>query len=187
MIPLPPSTPSLRGSSHEDAADLHAWRTGDRDAGARLLQRYQRALRRYFQRRAPVVADDLVQRTLLAVVEHRHQILDPHQVRRYVFGIAWRMLARERAAVRHAPFDEIHDEAPQPTHEPLEDRCDARRRAAALRQGLRSVSSTNRRAMELFYLEGYRGREVAEALRIPPATVRSRLIRGVTELRGALA
>lgn len=168
-----------------DAEDLEAWRAGDRDAGARLLTRYHREMLGYFQRRAPDRAEDLTQQTLLACIERRDEIRDVHGFRYYLYGIAWRTYLRSGRGHESVPLD---DEVPcGPATADAEARYDATRLRHTLVCAIEEASPVNRRALELYYLEGCRSREVAQALRIPPATVRSRLVRGVAMLRRRLA
>ncbi|MEM9461500.1 MAG: sigma-70 family RNA polymerase sigma factor [Myxococcota bacterium] len=161
--------------------ELRAWRAGDARAGRGLLERYARELRGYFRRRSPAHAEDLTQAVLLRCIETRDQLEDDEAFRCYIYGIAWRMLARTR---RHPPVVPLSDDEQPGDHTTCpEYRYEAKRRWEALHRALRTLSSPNRRAVELYYFQGLRGAEVAAALEIPDATVRSRLFRGLNWLR----
>ncbi|MGB6317626.1 MAG: sigma factor-like helix-turn-helix DNA-binding protein, partial [Litorimonas sp.] len=53
----------------------------------------------------------------------------------------------------------------------------------ALRQALDGLPETDRLMLELFYVDGFRGREIADALGVPLGTVKSRLFRAREALK----
>jgi RNA polymerase sigma factor (sigma-70 family) len=180
----PNRSASARCRRDRECEELRAWRDGDARAAGRLLSRYRRELLGYFRRRAPADAEDLAQLTLLRCIEARERIEDDAAFRYFVYGVAWRTMAR----MGRRPADE-----PPSTGEPAaseegcpERHCEAAERHRELQRALLQLPDGNRSVVELYYLAELKSREIADVLCIPHATVRSRLVRGLAELRRAL-
>ena len=76
--------------SREDTTNtllLH-WRSGNREAGSRLLHRYVPELTGFFGRRSAGNAEELVQRTLLACTQGLGRFEGRSTFRTYLFAIA---------------------------------------------------------------------------------------------------
>ncbi len=125
-----------------------------------------------------------MQDTLLACIEGLARLRDVDAFRPYLRGVAWRRLVRTRElSQRLAPEADVDDVTAVGFDE---DRYDRQRRSWMLTRAIAAVSASNRRALELYYMEGYRSREIADRLGIPHPTVRSRLRRGLVELQRLL-
>lgn len=163
-----------------DAHAFDAWRAGDARAGATLVQRYHRQLTRYFERRCHDRAEDLAQETMLACIRARNRLDEPRAFRRYAFVIARRLLARDIAR-----RDREHSE-PQRTE--VGDGVGSVDPAKLLRvyAALDALPRIYREAIVHYYIEGRCGRELAEHLGVPEGTVRTRLRRGLAQLRATL-
>ena len=72
----------------EDLQLLTAWRDGDEAAGTKLVGRHFDALYAFFAGKVPEAPDELLQRTLLACVEHRDRFEGRSSFRTYLFSIA---------------------------------------------------------------------------------------------------
>ena len=163
---------------------LEAWREGDVDAGDTLFQRHFPALYRFFRNKAGEEIDDLVQTTFLGCVEGRDRWREEATFRTYMFSIARRKLydrydhARRDGERFADDTSTAHDQGPSPSRW-LAEQGDRK----ALLTALRSIPVANQIALELYYVEGLRGPEIAEILDVPEGTVRGRLKRALEQLR----
>jgi RNA polymerase sigma-70 factor (ECF subfamily) len=154
---------------------MRAVARGDERALGLLVERHAPKLHAYLTRLTgqPADADDLMQETWVRVARGAGEFDAGRRFRPWAYGIATN-LARDlwrRARVRARPLP------PPPTHKPdPELRLDLARRVAGLPKPLREV-------VTLRYFAGLGEAEMAEALGIPPGTVKSRLHRAVRELR----
>src|SRR5690349_9944174 len=94
---------------HEDNTEtlLISWRSGDREAGDRLLHRYVPELTGFFGRRAMGNAEELVQRTLLACTQSVGKFEGRSNFRTYLFGIARNQYLMYRRAEAFAGAEPI--------------------------------------------------------------------------------
>lgn len=166
-----------------DGELLAAWQAGDRAAGGELIDRYFDAVRRFFQNKVDEGIEDLIQQTFLACVQRRDSIRDPEAFRGYLF-----------AAARSKLYDHLRRKIRSPTPDfavsSVVDAGVSPSGAIAAREderllllGLRHLPVDLQIALELYYLQRVRGRELEIALGVPPGTVRSRLRRGLELLR----
>jgi RNA polymerase sigma-70 factor (ECF subfamily) len=163
--------------------------------GAALTKLYDahvRDLHRYLARRLnPVVADDLVAETFLVAWEQRARY-DPGRgtARAWLFGIATN-LSRRHARTENATLRAMARDAGRTTVAEPEDtasaaRIDAARAACALAEGLAALRPEERDVLLLVAWAALRPVEIAAALDLDVQTVRSRLHRARTKLRGHL-
>src|SRR5690606_5400704 len=128
--------------------------------------------------------EDLVQQTFMACVTRKDGIREGSSFRAYLFAVARSKLYDHlRGLVRApAPLDleqtSVMDLGISPS-QVLVGREDRR----LLLQALRHLPVDLQVALELYYFEQVRGRELELALGIPGGTVRSRLRRGIELLR----
>lgn len=171
----------------DDFELLEAWRAGDEAAGNELFDRHFGSVYRFFSSKTPDTADDLVQHTFLACVEGRDRFRGDAAFRAYLFGVARRVFYRHlehRARDRNIDYEvsSLHDLDPSPSE------LTARRNEEKLvLAALRRLPVDQQVALELYYVQGLRGPEVAEALDIPEATVRSRIRRALDRMRVLVA
>lgn len=169
-----------------DVELLERWRGGDAEAGNELFSRHFHAVLRVFRYKVQH-ADDLVQRTFLACIEHRDAITDGRRVRAYLLRIAKNQLyAHLRSRAGRAALDTGVTSLQQLGESPSALVGRAHEHARLL-EALRRIPLDYQLALELFYWEGLGGDELAEVLDIPVGTVRSRLRLGKQMLRAALA
>ncbi len=168
-------------------APLHetrAWLAGDDDAGTALFAFYGPRVFRFFELRAPTMAADLTQQTLLACFEKRESVRSAESFRSFVFGVArnqfFRHLrVRQRMdAIGHA-VEVVSTEATTSlstvyarTHE-----------QRILLQALLELPPDTSMLLGLYHWEGLSTHEIAVALEIPPSTVTTRLSRARAKLR----
>lgn len=172
------------GGVATDAELLTAWQAGDRTAGGELIDRYFEPIRRFFENKVADGIDDLIQQTFLACVRHREQIRDADAFRGYLFAAA-RTKLYDHLTKRMKTQDltdfgvsSITDLGISPS-EAAAASSDRR----LLLQALRTLPVDLQIAIELYYFERVRGRELEIALDVAPGTVRSRLRRGLELLR----
>lgn len=169
----------------DDRELLEAWRTGSTAAGDRLLRRHFTTVFRYFQRRAPGLAEDLTQRTFEACVAARDRSADVLSFRAYLIGIARNQLATHRRSRSGSDVVSLElplaGEATSPSQ-----RATSREQLKILLRALAQLPIELRAVVELVYWEGLSTREAAEALGLPPGTAKTRLWRGRERLRELL-
>jgi len=73
-----------------DAELLERWRSGDRDSGEALFERYYDTVERFFLNKIGDAISDLVQETFIRCVESRDRILD---------GLCLRYIAGEESPI----------------------------------------------------------------------------------------
>ncbi|MCA9604043.1 MAG: sigma-70 family RNA polymerase sigma factor [Myxococcales bacterium] len=168
----------------DDGALLERFRGGDRPAGEALFERYFDALYRFFE---PKVAandvGDLVQRTFLGCVETAERFRGEASVRTLVYRIAKNQLQdyyrkRYRAPTLDFGVSSVEALGPSPTSI-----LRRKERDELLERAMRRIPLELALTLELHYLEGLRGPELARVLEIPEGTVRSRLRRALEAVR----
>ncbi|MFO1500011.1 MAG: RNA polymerase sigma factor [Verrucomicrobiota bacterium] len=135
--------------------------------------------------RAPADAEDLTQQTFCTWAQKGHQLRDRSKVKTWLFTTMHRaFLAARKRQTRfpHHRLEAVIEELPPA--EPLEcaDRADPSQALAALAE----VDEVYQTAVALFYLEDLSYEEIARVLQIPLGTVKSRLSRGIMQLRKIL-
>ncbi|QBI18869.1 RNA polymerase sigma factor [Egibacter rhizosphaerae] len=166
----------------DDADVIRESLTHPQSFGA-IFERHVDAVHGYLARRAGRdVADDLTGEVFRAAFEGRGRFQsDRASARPWLYGIAgnllrryWRDQRRRRSAYERLRGRGTVDEDPVETA-PV--RLDAQTQAAGLSDTLAALSRKDREVVLLYSWEGLSYTEIAEALRIPTGTVRSRLNR----------
>jgi len=167
-----------------DAELFEAWRAGDDRAGNDLFERHFEALFRFFRNKLDDGADDLVQQTFLACVRNTESYRGDASFRTWLFTIARTKLldflkVRRR---KQEPLDfqqvSLVDLAVSPSTWAAQ-----REEGMLLATALRHLPVDLQIAIELFHLEDMPASEVARVLGVPEGTVRSRVRRGLEQLR----
>ncbi len=170
--------PTSPGALREQRLFL-AWRSGDERAGTVLFRCLRTKLLHYFRSLPRDVAEDLTQETLVACVRGRVSLRDVRALRRYVYTVAHRMLARERArrSIIALPFDESKLPA------------GPRGRLNTERLDVEHLLGTapHRQLIAEYYIDGLRAPELARRRCMPLGTIRSQLRRGLLQLRRSVA
>lgn len=167
---------------------LLAWRDGDRASGGALFDRYFEAVRRFFVNKTSADVEDLVQQTFMACSSARDRIENTAGFRGYLFGVARSKLVDSlRASVRRTEaLDPERDSIAALGLSPS-GMIGASQEQDLLLQALRRLPLDLQIAVELYYFEDLRGAQLVAALGIPSGTVRSRIRRGIEQLREAIA
>jgi len=163
-----------------DEALMLEFQRGSREAFEELFARYREPLYGFFRRRLASKdrAEDLAQETFLAVIRSAMRYEQRALVKTYLYGIALKLLAAERR--------KLSGNEPQidQDYEPAED-CPSEE-ALWVRQALEKLDAGEREILMLREYEQLNYAEIAELLRLPVNTVRSRLFRARMELKSFL-
>jgi RNA polymerase sigma-70 factor (ECF subfamily) len=129
-------------------------------------------------------AMDLTQQTFYVWAKKGHQLRDLSKVKTWLFTTLHRefLVARRRKSrFLHHELDEVAAELPV-CSPALADHADSSEVLSALAR----VDEAFQPAVALFYLEDCSYKEIAEILEVPIGTVKSRLARGLAQLREIL-
>ena len=167
-----------------DEALMQEFQGGSRAAFEELFARYRKPLYGFFGRRLnnSERADDLTQETFLAVIRAVSRYEPRASVRTYLYGIALKLVAAERRRVfrNRASSSALGLGTTEPNTDRTPDTV------LWVRQALERLDASDR---EILMLRGYEQlsySDIAELLRIPVNTVRSRLFRSRLALKGYL-
>jgi RNA polymerase sigma factor (sigma-70 family) len=159
-----------------DEALMLEYQRGSREAFEELFARYRDPLYGFFRRRLPSRprAEDLTQEVFLAVMRAVSRYEPRAPVRTYLYGIALKLLWAERRLHRDVDSDTEPSAAPRPDE------------ALWVREALDRLDANDREILMLREYEQLSYGEIAELLRIPVNTVRSRLFRSRMALKSYL-
>ena len=167
-----------------DEALMQEFQRGSRAAFEELFARYRKPLYGFFGRRLnnSERAEDLTQETFLAVIRAVSRYEPRASVRTYLYGIALKLLAAERRRVfRNSAWSSALGLG---TTEPNTDRTPDS--VLWVRQAMERLDASDREILMLREYEQLSYSEIAELLRIPVNTVRSRLFRSRLALKSYL-
>jgi RNA polymerase sigma-70 factor (ECF subfamily) len=134
--------------------------------------------------RSETDAWDLTQQTFYAWAMKGHQLRDSSKVKSWLFTTLHRAFLegrRRQTRFAHDDWEEVAEQLPAFSPETA-DRVDSSQVLAALGR----VDEVYRAAVALFYLEGCSYEEAAQILTVPQGTVKSRVARGIRQLREIL-
>jgi RNA polymerase sigma-70 factor, ECF subfamily len=134
--------------------------------------------------RAEADSCDLTQQTFYLWATKGHQLRDGSKVKTWLFTTLYRaFLESRRTQTRfpHHELDETDDELPV-----LSPATISKLDCSQALQALGRVDDVYRGPVALFYLEDHSYKEIAQILEIPMGTVKSRLTRGLAQLRQIL-
>jgi RNA polymerase sigma-70 factor (ECF subfamily) len=159
-----------------DEALMLEFQRGSREAFAELFARYRDPLYGFFHRRLQnrPRAEDLTQEVFLAVMRAASRYEPRALVRTYLYGIALKLLQAERRRHRDADANTEPSLAARPDE------------ALWVREALGRLDANDREILMLREYEQLSYGEIAELLRIPLNTVRSRLFRSRMALKSYL-
>jgi RNA polymerase sigma-70 factor (ECF subfamily) len=154
---------------------------------ADLVNRYYQPLYRFALSLCRTEADacDLTQQTFYILETKGHQLRDAAKVKAWLFTTLHREhLNSQRRILRfpHLALEQVDGELPAEAAAPF-----APMDGSAVLEALARVDEPHRAALALFYLEEYSYKEMAEILDVPIGTIKSRLARGIAQLRQLLS
>ncbi|MFF4351952.1 RNA polymerase sigma factor [Streptomyces sp. NPDC001530] len=186
----PPPRPEP-STSPEGDAEVVAQSLEQPELFARLYDRYASDIHRYAARRLGTgAADDITAETFLIAFRTRARYdTDRPNARPWLYGIAGNLIGKQRRAeVRalRALARTGHDTVAESWTDLADDRVTAQSAHAPLAGALAALPAGDRHVLLLVAWADLTYAEVAEALRIPVGTVRSRLNRARRKVRSAL-
>ena len=163
-----------------DEALMLEFQGGSRAAFEELFARYRKPLRGFFERRLNdrERAEDLAQETFLALIRAASRYEPRASVQTYLYGIALKLLAAERR--KFLTSSTLGQSA-------LEPRTGGTPECGLwIRQAMEKLDAPEREILMLREYEQLSYSDIAELLRIPVNTVRSRLFRSRLALKSYL-
>jgi RNA polymerase sigma factor (sigma-70 family) len=135
--------------------------------------------------RAEFDAWDLTQQTFCTWAKKGHQLRDPAKVKSWLFTTLHRAFLETQRRRTRFPHHEIENVAKElPVFLPeFGDRLDS----AQVLLALAKLDERYQAAVALCYLEDWSYKEIATILEVPVGTVKSRIARGITQLREFLS
>jgi RNA polymerase sigma-70 factor (ECF subfamily) len=133
--------------------------------------------------RSEADARDLTQHTFLVWARKGHELRDRSKVKGWLFTTLHRAFLQARRRELRFPHQELEETAEElPTSAPDVESLDS----AHVLGALAKVDEVFQGAVALFYLEDCSYKDIASILEIPLGTVRSRIARGIAQLRKIL-
>ncbi|HEX3718986.1 MAG TPA: RNA polymerase sigma factor [Verrucomicrobiae bacterium] len=126
-------------------------------------------------------ACDLAQQTFYMWATKGHQLRDPSKVKSWLFTTLYRIFLESRRTLTRFPHSELTETDPDlPVILP-----EAARQLDAMQalEALTRVDEVYRAPVSLFYMEDYSYQEIADILGVPIGTVKSRMARGLAQLK----
>jgi RNA polymerase sigma-70 factor (ECF subfamily) len=168
----------------EDVALIGRVADGDRAAFESLYRGYYPRLRRFIERvtRRPQLVDEIVNDTMYVVWKKAPSYNLRSKVSTWIFGIA---LRRALKALKRTddPVDFAPDERPDQGAACPEGLLLQQETHASIVRALGTLSPEHRAVIELTYFEGYSCAEIAEIVRCPVNTVKTRMFHARRRLR----
>jgi RNA polymerase sigma factor (sigma-70 family) len=173
----------------DDSVLLERWGQGDRGAAADLLAKYAAELLRFFRSQQPKDADDLLQETLLAVIEARARFRGDSSFRTYLLRVAryklWSLRRRRRTP--HVLLEDAEEDPAlqAATTSELARSSERSLRDEDLEAALERLEPKLSRVI-LLNFENLGREAIARELGIPAGTVASRIRLAKTQLKAWL-
>ena len=165
------------------------WRSGNRDAFATVVEKYQNLVCSvaYAKTGSVAVSEELAQDAFLNAWRSIGELRDPTRLRQWLCGIV-RNLARNRSRrnerdVMHAAESIEHSVVVDESETDPQEQSMAREETDLLDRTMQGLPETYREPLVLFYREQQSVARVAELLDLSPDAVKQRLTRGRKLLR----
>jgi RNA polymerase sigma-70 factor (ECF subfamily) len=164
----------------------HTDESAERPDFESLVELYYRPLYQFAfsLTRSESEACDLTQQTFYIWAAKGDQLRDASKVKSWLFTTLHReFLESHRRQTRFPHFELSQVDAELPTIAPARvNQLDS----AQVLQALGQIDDVYQAPVALFYLQDYAYKEIAEILRVPIGTVKSRIARGIAQLQKAL-
>lgn len=173
-------------------ADVLRLRRGDLDALAGLVERYQHRLYRYLLRlvHQPAEAEDLFQQTWLRVASQIRRFDPRRSFDAWLFTLARNLAIDHLRRTRPESLDERESNhtpaALRARDTPPVDAMISREHSGFVASAMESLPILYREVLALRFEEEMKLEEIAQVLGAPLSTVKSRLRRGLEDLRETL-
>lgn len=168
-----------------DEALMLEFQQGSREAFEEIFARYRQPLLGFFRRRLANKerAEDLAQETFLAVIRATARYEPRSLVRTYLYGIALNLLANERRRHARQPSEQIDEHHDLPAQSSADG---APETVLWVRQAVETLEARDREVLMLREYEQLSYTDIAQLLRMPLNTVRTRLFRARMALKDVL-
>lgn len=165
-------------SHRSDEELMQAFKRGETLAFHELFDRYKNSIYGFVQRRVddPGRAEEITQDVFLALVQRRNSYEARASVRTYLYRIALNRVASERRKKTETPNTDAQDAAGRDPSV-----------VQQVREALEQLEPEQRDVVVLREYQGLSYLEIAQILKVPVGTVRSRLFRAKMALRELLA
>ncbi len=156
----------------------------DRAAFETLYRGYYPRLRRFLERvtRRPQIVEEIVNDTMLVVWRKAPSYNLRSKVSTWIFGIAFRRALKALKRVDD-PLEFEPDDSPDTVGTGPEGAFLAYEARASLARAIGALSADHRAVIELTYFQGYSCAEIAEVMRCPVNTVKTRMFHARRRLR----
>ena len=156
---------------------MQAFKRGDGPAFRELFDRYKNPIYGFVKRRVddPGRAEEITQDVFLALVQSRNGYEVQSSFRTYLYRIAMNRVASEHRKTRENPDPSDPRAAGDPAV------------VQQVRDALEKIEPEQRQIVMLREYEGLSYQEIADVLKVPVGTVRSKLFRAKLALRELLA
>ena len=131
--------------------------------------------------RAEADARDLTQQTFYVWATKGHQLRDLSRAKTWLFTTLHRAFLAGQRRLSRFPHEDLSNEFPNAAPEAPDSVGDSR-----VLPALTEVEAVYQSAVTLYYLENKSYKEIAVALAVPIGTVKSRIARGIAQLRALL-
>ncbi len=168
----------------------------DPDLLDQLIERYQHRLYRYllFLTGNRALSEDLFQETWIRVLERGHQYNAKSKFESWLFAIARNLVIDASRRKKMASIEDLGNPEMDQAFDPPDDHAVSalqllvtRENEQAIQVSLLKIAPYYREVLLLRFHEELNLEEIAEVLATPISTVKSRLYRGLTAMKSALA
>ena len=168
----------------------------DPDMLDHLIEQYQNRLYRYllFLTSNPSLAEDLFQETWIRVLERGHQYNAKCKFESWLFAIARNLVIDVSRRKKMASLEDLTNPDSEQGYDPPDDHSISalqllvtRENEQAVQVSLGKIAPYYREVLLLRFHEELNLEEIAEILSTPVSTVKSRLYRGLSAMKSALA
>jgi RNA polymerase sigma-70 factor (ECF subfamily) len=176
--------------SQPEAQLLSRWAAGDQKAGADLFTMVFPVLVRFFRNKVSLSdCEDLVQKTMMALVEKHDRYRAESSFKSFVLGMGrieflrW-LRTKQRKQGREDPFEQLSvmDLGTSPSAVAAK-----HQEEQVLLSALRRIPVELQMVLEMHYWEEMTAAEIAEVIQVPVGTAKSRIRRAKEKLEGAMA
>jgi len=178
----------------EDAILVNQALQGDKDSFGKLIEKYQHQIYGLAFHKAQNFADaeDIAQQVFLVAYENLGNLREPAKFAPWLKGIAKnliKMCGRQRKRTEslenftEGEMDDLIAPMSPPTPE---EHCEKREIQEKVMGAISALAEPNRLVVSLYYIDGLSYSDISEFLEIPVGTVRSRLHRAKTQLKGEM-
>ena len=172
----------------DDLELLARWREGDRAAGNRLFKRHFDVVARFFRNKVRGGDADLIQRTFLDAMKAEANFRGEGTFRGFLVGIAANVLRHHyRSKSRHDDRIDFGTVSASDLHPGPSTMVAKRAEERLLLEGLRRLPLELQMVLELYFWEDMTAAEIAQIIRAPIGTIRTRIRRAKQLLHAALA